>query len=197
MFARRLLPFVVIAALAAFGTAPAQAGLVNITNKDGALVGDVSLGDLGNNSPSTSFNWLAGKGAFLGEGVVDGYNALTGAQLPVPLFEDYFDAGSASTVDVTGYHYAVLHYGKGNDGKGKSEKGQGQGGGIVAYYLHDAVGLLTLPTKGLGPNGFGGLSSVRLYRADRPVTVPDSGGSLLLLGASLAGVVWLAKRRKA
>jgi hypothetical protein len=170
--------------------APARAALINITNKDGALVGDVAMKDLGNNNPSTSFDWLAGQGAFAGQGVVAGYNAIAGTSLPVPIFTDYLDAGDSGKVDVTGYSYAVLHYGVGKDGT------KGSGGGIVAYYLNDAIGLLTLPTKGLGPNGFGGLSSVRLYGAERRVTVPDTGATLMLLGASLAGLAWGSRRRK-
>ncbi len=170
--------------------APAQAALINITNKNGALVGDVAMHDLGNNNPSTSFDWLAGQGAFAGKGIVAGYNAIAGASLPVPIFTDYVDAGKSSTVDVTGYSYAVLHYGVGKDGT------KGSGGGIVAYYIHDVIGLITLPKDGLGPNGFGGLSSVRLYGAEPRVTVPDTGATLLLVGASLAGIAWVGRRRK-
>jgi hypothetical protein len=170
--------------------ASAPAALVNITNNGTALVGDVSLKALGNNNPSTNFDWLAGQGAFAGKGIVAGYEAITGKDLPVPIFTSYLDASDAATVDITGYSYAVLHYGVGRNGT------KGSGGGVVAYFLDQLIGKITFPSAGLGPNGFGGLSSVRLYKGETPrYSVPDSGATWLLLGATLAGLAWIARRR--
>ena len=59
-------------------------------------------------------------------------------------------------IDVTGFDYAVIHYGKGTNGASS-------GGGIVFYYLNGMTGNFLFPANGLGPNGFGGISSVRLF----------------------------------
>ncbi len=190
MHAASFLRSLLIVATLALGTTT-RAALVNITNNGTSLVGDVSKGTLGNNNPSTSFDWLAGQGDFAGEGQVSGYNTIKGVTLPVPIFNDYRDAGNDSEVDITGYAYAVLHYGKGRNGIG-------DGGGIVAYFLDQLIGKITFPSKGLGPNGFGGLSSVRLYKAETPRHhVPDGGATWILVATSVAGLAWVARRRKA
>ena len=191
MKAIRFAHTLIIAAVLALGAAPAQAALINITHNGTSLVGDVSKKTLGDNSPGTSFDWLAGEGDFDGHGIVEGYKALTGAYLPVPLFENFFDAGDSQQVDITGFSYAVLHYGVGKGGK------KGSGGGIVAYFLENLTGEITLPGDGLGPNGFGGLSSVRLFKAEQPPHhVPDSGATALMIAASLAGLGWISNRKK-
>ncbi len=205
MNAASFLRSLLIVATLALGTTT-RAALVNITNNGTSLVGDVSKGTLGNNNPSTSFDWLAGQGDFAGKGIIAGYEAITGKDLPVPIFAQYLDAGDSVQVDITGYAYAVLHYGQGSGGqksksKDKGAKDQGeqtQGGGIVAYFLESVSGKITFPDKGLGPNGFGGLSSVRLYKGETPRHhVPDGGATWILVATSVAGLAWVSRRRKA
>jgi hypothetical protein len=81
----------------------------------------------------------------------------------------------ATTVSLTGFAYAVLHYGKGPGGAG-------EGGGIVFMSLNGMTGNYTFAGTGSGPNGFGGLSSIRLFGS---TSVPDGGSMVTLLGAAL------------
>ena len=56
------------------------------------------------------------------------------------------------------------------------------------YYLNGMTGNFTLPADGSGPNGFGGLSSIRLFAGTAPGTTPESGATVLLLGVGLLGI---------
>lgn len=169
--------------LALLAATSANALPINITNDGTQLVNDVSKGLLGNNNPQQSFNWLAGLGDFAGAGIVDGYNTITSSSLPDPVYTDFVDYDSTATAgaehDLTGFAYAVVHYGKG-------QGGTGDGGGIVAFYL-DGTGNYTFPADGAGPNGKGGISSLRLYKATS-TNVPDGGITLVLLGVALTGL---------
>jgi VPDSG-CTERM motif len=80
-------------------------------------------------------------------------------------------------VDLTGFCYAVVHYGVGKGGV------PGSGGGIAFFQITNNSD--TFPQSGSGPNGFGGISSVDLFKC---AAVPDSGATAMLLGGALAGL---------
>ena len=79
-------------------------------------------------------------------------------------------------VDLTGFSYAVVHYGAGPGGT--------PGGGVAFFQITN--NLDTFPQSGSGPNGFGGISRVDLF-ASTP-GVPDGGATVMLLGAALTGL---------
>jgi hypothetical protein len=156
-------------------TALAQASVINISMDPvtGLPASDVNKGLLGDNSPLTNFNFLLGQ--------IDLYNTFHGTSLQDPTFSGYFD-GSSNIVDLTGFDYAVIHYGKGPGGTG-------QGGGVEFFYLNGMNGNYIFPAMGLGPNGVGGFSSIRLFSIDGVVPTPENGTTLLLLGVAVAGLV--------
>ena len=84
-------------------------------------------------------------------------------------------------VDLTGFCYAVVHYGAGPGGT--------PGGGIAFFQITN--NLDTFPQSGSGPNGFGGISSVDLFACTPGV--PDGGATVMLLGAAL-GALGIARR---
>src|SRR6266550_2316972 len=81
-------------------------------------------------------------------------------------------------VDLTGFCYAVVHYGVGPGGV------PGSGGGVAFFQITNDLD--TFPQDGSGPNGFGGISRVDLF-ASIP-GVPDGGPAVMLLGAALCGL---------
>jgi protein with PEP-CTERM/exosortase system signal len=89
-------------------------------------------------------------------------------------------------VDVTGFDYAVVHYGAGKGGT------KGSGGG-VAFFQISGDGFVTFPANGSGPNGKGGISSLDLFKCEEDHNVPDSGATVMLLGSALTGL-GLARR---
>lgn len=176
----RIFPFRLLALLAvacfAF-PALSSASIINIsTNSTStALVGDIPFKDLPNNSPTSNFNALVSD--------VARYETFTSTNLPDPIFAGFGDF-APGTVSLTGFDYAVLHYGRGSGGATP-------GGGIVFYYLNGMTGNFIFPSIGLGPNGFGGLSSIRLFAGtpSAPPPVPEGGATLMLIGIGLAGLV--------
>jgi len=90
------------------------------------------------------------------------------------------ESGLGDPVDVTGFGYAVVHYGVGEGGT------KGSGGGI-AFFQISGDGSVTFPQDGSGPNGFGGISSLDLFKCENH-NVPDSGATLMLLGGALTGL---------
>jgi VPDSG-CTERM motif len=85
-------------------------------------------------------------------------------------------------VNLTGFSYAVVHYGVGNGGV------QGSGGGVAFFQITNDSD--TFPQNGSGPNGFGGISRVDLFASSG---VPDGGTTVMLLGAAL-GALGMARR---
>ena len=79
-------------------------------------------------------------------------------------------------MSLTGFDYAVVHYGKGPGGVGKGSE-------IVVLFLQWNDGRVQLRGNGTGPNGFGGISSIRLF-GDGSNSVPDQGATVALLGAA-------------
>jgi hypothetical protein len=84
-------------------------------------------------------------------------------------------------VDLTGFCYAVVHYGAGPGGT--------PGGGVAFFQITN--NLDTFPQTGPGPNGFGGISRVDLFACTPGV--PDGGATVMLLGAAL-GALGIARR---
>ena len=78
-------------------------------------------------------------------------------------------------VDLTGFSYATVHYGSG--------KGGNPSGGVAFFQITNNSD--TFPQNGSGPNGFGGISRVDLFKS---VPAPDSGTTAMLLGSALAGL---------
>jgi hypothetical protein len=106
--------------------------------------------------------------------------------LPTPLFAGALDLGSndqSAANSLLGFDYAVLHYGKGPGGIGG-------GGGVEMFYLNGMTSFI-FPANGTGPNGFGGFSSLTLFRS-----VPDGGTTAILLGSALAGLGLLRRYLK-
>jgi hypothetical protein len=85
-------------------------------------------------------------------------------------------------IDLTGFCYAVIHYGAGPGGT--------PGGGVAFFTINNDSD--TPPTFGSGPNGFGGISRVDLFECT-PTGVPDGGATVMLLGAAL-GALGIARR---
>jgi hypothetical protein len=155
-------------------TAVAQANVINISMNPatGTPATDVDKGLLGNNSPQTSFDFLLSQ--------IGLYNAYNGSNLLAPTMTGYFD-GSSNTVNLTGFDYAVIHYGKGPGG-------QGQGGGVEFFWLNGMTGNYSFSANGLGTNGYGGLSSIRLFSVNG-VATPEGGATAMLLGIAALGLV--------
>src|SRR5438552_2101222 len=79
-------------------------------------------------------------------------------------------------VDLTGFCYAVVHYGVGNGGV------RGSGGGVAFFQITNDSD--TFPQSGSGPNGLVGFFSVVLFNCVLGVSV--NGGSTVIL--IIAGV---------
>jgi len=140
-------------------------------------VGKNAVGAIFGNGNSNWFNYLVSN--------VGTYNSNIPGTLPAPVGPN---PGATHTdppgaVDLTGYDYAFLHFGKGNGGIGG-------GGGLQVWYLDGAAGLFDFTSITKGPNGLGGLSFVRLYGEG----VPDSGTTLVLLGFGFLALFVLRRR---
>jgi hypothetical protein len=138
---------------------------------------DVDKGYYGNNNPTNNFNGLLEQ--------ISLYNTYYGTSLLNPTFTSSI-SGSNNTVNLTGFDYAVIHYGTGSGG-------QGQGGGIEFFYLNGLTGNFVFPSVGLGPNGVGGFSSIRLFSVGGVTPVSENSVTMLLLGMVAVGL--LATRR--
>ena len=117
------------------------------------------------------------------QNVIKGYNLANPLNpLPTPIAAGAQDLGSpiVGAGGLTGFNYAVLHYGAGNGGT------QGSGGGVEVFFLNGATSF-TFPANGSGPNGFGEFSSLTLFQGT-PGTVPDGGTTVFLLGVALSGL---------
>lgn len=161
----------------------ASADLINITINPatGLPSNDIDFGLLGNNSPTTNFSFLGSE--------ISLYNSYAGTSLSAPVFDgfaNYENLSGSQAVSLTGFDYAVVHYGKGPGGAGK-------GGGVVFYYLNGMTGDFTFAPNGSGPNGFGGISSIRLF-GDGSTAVPEGGTAAMLLGIALAAMGVLRRR---
>ena len=107
------------------------------------------------------------------------------ANLPMPTLAGALDLGSnvVGAGGLTGFDYAVLHYGSGQGGT--------PGGGVEFFALNGAS-KFTFPDNGTGSNGCGGFSSLTLFKGDH--SVPDGGSTVMLLGAAL-GLIAAARRK--
>lgn len=152
---------------------------------------DEDKGFLGDNNPSTTFDWLALAGN-IAPGLIAQFNIETGSNLAQPTSSNVFlDEDGTDSYSLTGSFYAVIHYGKGSGG-------EGQGGGLVAWYLPNLNGTYEFAQDGPGPNGFGGISSLRIWAAPRDVVVdphdvPDGGTTLVSLGSALLGLGFMRR----
>jgi hypothetical protein len=175
----------------AVSTIPTDLG-TNITNDGTSLVDDISKSVLGSNSPATMYDWLTEDEAF-DPGLISSYNSITGSSLPAPNGPDPYiqdDSAAMGTYPLDGSFYAVLHYGVGRGGT------RGSGGGIVAYYVPDLpAGSYGFPASGLGPNGCGGLSSVRIWKSGTN-SVPEGGATFVMLGIAGLALVGARKLRR-
>jgi hypothetical protein len=160
----------------------ASATPINITmslplGSGSTLVNDVSAQDTPGSGlgDDTVFAWLQQN--------IATYNANIPGDLPDPTSGLTFWENQAPLVSAAAGDYLVLHYGTGNGGTG-------QGGGLVALYF-GAAEAYQVPAMGSGPNGFGGISFVRLWDH---TTVPDGGFTIALLGSALLGVAIVGRR---
>jgi len=150
-----------------------SATLINITINPttGLASNDISAALLGSNTPTTNFNFLAAD--------VNLYNSYAGTSLTAPVFSgsaNYDNLNGINQVSLTGFDYAVVHYNKGTGGT--------LGGGFVFYFLNGMTGDFSFANMGSGPNGFGVLTSIRLF-GDGSNSVPDHGATVALLGVAL------------
>jgi hypothetical protein len=174
VFMKYLATLVIAIALA--GVANASVINISMNPNTGLPALDVNKGLLGNNSPQTNFDFLLNQ--------ISLYDNFSGASLPTPSFAGYFD-GSNNTVSLTGFDYAVIHYGKGPGG-------QGQGGGVEFFYLNGMTGNYTFSANGLGPNGLGGFSSIRLFSVGG-ASVPEGGTTAVLFGSACAALFFVRR----
>lgn len=172
-------PALATAALLAFSSvATATPFQIPGPNQDISKNGTGILGGNSNNAANNLFR-LQTYG-------VDPYNlANPGSPLPTPLLAGSLDLASndqSAANSLSGFDYAVLHYGVGPGGIGG-------GGGVAFYYLNGMTSFL-FPATGLGPNGNGGFSTLTLFTSTNgaPRGVPDGGMTVMLLGAALAGL---------
>ena len=100
-----------------------------------------------------------------------------------PIFDGHVrvESNLDQPVDVTGFGYAVFRYGVGDGGT------KGSGGGI-AYFQISGGGSVNFPPSGSGPNGFGGIFSLDLFRCEGDQIVPDTSATAMLLGSGLTGL---------
>src|SRR4029453_1686785 len=160
---------VLIAALASGLALTAKADLILSDFGDIPKNGTGINGGNSNNQANNFFrlqNYIAAHPTFgsLGTPILDGAERVS-----TPLDEP---------VDLTGFCYAVVHYGVGAGGV------PGSGGGVAFFQITNDLD--TFPQSGSGPNGFGGISSVDLFRC--VPGVPDGGPTVMLLGAALTGL---------
>ena len=83
-------------------------------------------------------------------------------------------------VDVSGFSYGVIRYGRGRRGI------RGSGGGIEFFSI-SGDGIFSFPEAGTGPNGNGYFCSLDLFKC-APNQVPDGGSTAMLLGTALSGI---------
>jgi hypothetical protein len=163
---------ILIAALASGLSLTAKADLIlspfGDIPKNGTGIGGGNSNNLENNF-FRLVNYIAANPAFgsLGTPTLDGAERVS-----TPLDEP---------VDLTGFSYAVVHYGAGPGGT--------PGGGVAFFQITNDLD--TFPQSGSGPNGFGGISSVDLFQSIPGV--PDGGLTVMLLGAAL-GALGIARR---
>lgn len=180
-----LLPKLCIALVVALGVgiaSPARANLINITNDLGSpasLLADYDKGLIGGLGDQQLATWLSNE--------VSSYNTFLnpGAALAAPVGLGVSFSG-LNPINITGYSYAVIHYGTGPGGIG-------QGGGVVVWFLNNMTGLFQFDLNGSGPNGNGGISFVRLY-GPGGATVPEGGATIGFLGLAFVGIA-LARRK--
>jgi hypothetical protein len=96
---------------------PSTYGRENLSGSNpatGLPSNDINAGLLGNNSPTTNFNFVSTD--------VNLYNSFAGTSLTTPVFDgfaNYENLGENNqAVSLTGFDYAVVHYGKGPGGAG-------------------------------------------------------------------------------
>ena len=120
------------------------------------------------------------------QNVVTAFNLVNDPDLPTPILDGAVNLGSrvVGAGGLIGFDYAVLHYGKGPGGT--------PGGGVALYFLNAATAF-TFPANGTGSNGFGGFSSLTLFKANG-TSVPDGGSTLILLGAALGLIVLVGRK---
>jgi len=100
-----------------------------------------------------------------------------------PIFDDAvrFEGDNANeNVDVSGFSFAVIRYGKGPRGI------RGSGGGIEFFSI-SGDGTFSFPDVGTGRNGRGYFCSLDLFKC-APNQVPDGGSTVMLLGTALSGI---------
>lgn len=99
------------------------------------------------------------------------------------------EGGSIVDVNVTGFDFAVVHYGVGKGGT------KGSGGGVAFFDVHNLTEA-TFPSSGSGPNGLGGFSSLDLFKCEHNNNVPDGGTTVMLLGSAITGLSVMRRRMK-
>jgi hypothetical protein len=160
---------VLIAALASGLALTAKADLILSDFGDIPKNGTGINGGNSNNQANNFFrlqNYIAAHPTFgsLGTPILDGAERL--------------ETNLDQPVDLTGFCYAVVHYGVGQGGV------PGSGGGVAFFQITNNSD--TFPQNGDGPNGFGGISRVDLFACTPGV--PDGGATVMLLGAALTGL---------
>ena len=155
----------------------ACAGLTFAAGATPFEVGGVDVPKTGSNNAADDFAAL--------QSVINAWNAAHPSNpLPIPVLAGEQDSSGPNATGLSGFVYAVLHYGTGPGGANP-------GGGLEIWDLNGASSF-NFPANGSGPNGFGGFSSIRLYDAS---PIPDGGTTVLLLGSALSAMGLLRKLR--
>jgi hypothetical protein len=154
-------------------------GLVFAADATPFEVGGADVAKTGSNNAADDFAAL--------QAVINAWNSANPSnQLPVPVSTGEKDSSGPNATGLSGFTYAVLHYGTGPGGANP-------GGGLEVWDLNGASSF-DFPANGSGPNGFGGFSSIRLYDAN-PNLVPDGGTTVVMLGAVISGLGLLRRKR--
>ena len=175
-------PFAVILSLCLFGLC-SVANAITIFQIPGDNI-DIPKNGTGGGGGNANANNQASN-FFRLQNVVTAFNLLN-PDLPTPILDGAVNLGSnvVGAGGLIGFDYAVLHYGSGRGGT--------PGGGVELFYLNGASEF-TFPSTGTGPNGFGGFSSLTLFKGPNR-SVPDGGSTVMLLGVAI-GLIALVRRK--
>jgi hypothetical protein len=132
------------------------------------FVGAVSFESQPNNNPDSN---LAALGGFVD---TTGFVLCGNSDPP----DSDFGNPITNPISVMAGSFLVVHYGAG--------KGGTPGGQLSFFHVVDGETSVDVPLVGPGPDGFGGISSIREFCP--PGTVPDSGTTAMFLGSALTGL---------
>ena len=173
-----------------FSAAPVQAAPVSLSIGDAYYLGLINDGIPSGEADEPAYiNYLrtlaAGAGntqlpAVTGE-IYNRLNSTVAGPFPAAVYAGRVGVtGGSPTINVSGYAYVLGKYGS---------------NGSLVWFVNGALGDVVLPSSyvPVGAQG-GGLSHITWFT---PVTVPDGGATLMLLGGALVGLGALRRKFRA